>query len=463
MALVLSPRWSWCAETGLREHPHFVIENGHIAAILNEAPSLDAERIALPQGLLTPGLINLHNHAFSAPLFRGLADDIQPGSLPGHILFSLLMPLGDLVAEIMEPDAIGDAVEMALLECLMTGTTAMLDIWRPQQHEFVPRATALGLRTWSCPYTFTVPNLAMGPDGTPVWQGEDASDASFDFVMKLHAERHQGPEGLASVGFGPHGPDSNSPELLRRVDAAARELGAIVSVHCAQNPLEIAAVRAAHGKGSVEHLRDCGLLRPGVILGHCFLATDEEIAMVREADATIACCPLGFARSGKGVPVARFLDSGVRLGIGTDGVTLDMVDELRAAALLAKTQSTNPGAGSAERLLTAVTRDSADALGRPDLGRLTPGARADVVMFDLSAARYQPIWNPLRALLTNGRGSDVHTVVTAGEVRVRGGALVRGDADAIIRRGAAAIERVWAEAARRGAIPAALASQREFA
>lgn len=463
MALVLSPRWSWCAETGLREHPHYVIQGDRIAAVLDERPSLDAERIELPDGLLTPGLINLHNHAFSAPLFRGLADDIQPGTLPGHILFSLLMPLGDLVAEIMDADAIGDAVEMALLECLMTGTTAMLDVWRPQQHQFIPRATALGLRTWSCPYTFTVPNLAMGPDGQPVWQGEDASDASFDFVMKLHAEHHQGPDGLASVGFGPHGPDSNSPELLRRVDRAAREMGAITSIHCAQNPLEVAAVRAAHGKGSVEHLRDCGLLRPGVILGHAFLATDEEIAMVRDAGAAIACCPLGFARSGKGVPLARFLASGVRFGIGTDGVTLDMVDELRAAALLAKTQSTNPGAGSAERLMTAATRDSADALQRPDLGRLTPGSQADVVLFDLSAARYQPVWHPLRALLTNGRGSDVHTVITAGEIRVRDHALVRGDAAAITSRGAAAIERVWAEAARRGAIPAGLASQREFA
>jgi cytosine/adenosine deaminase-related metal-dependent hydrolase len=281
--------------------------------------------------------------------------------------------------------------------------------------------------------------------------------------MRLFAQAHEGPEGLACVGFGPHGPDSNSPALLRRVDAAARELGAIVSIHCAQNPLEVSAVEAAHGKRSVAHLADCGLLRPGVILGHCMFATDEEIAMVRGAGAAIASCPLGFARSGRGVPLARFLASGVRLGIGTDGVTLDMVDELRAAALLAKTQSGQPWAGSAERLLTAATRDSADALQRPDLGRLTPGSRADLVMFDLSAARYQPVWSPLRALLTNGRGSDAHTVVTAGEVRVRERALLRGDAAAVTRRGAEAIERVWAEAARRGAIPASIAARRELA
>ncbi|MCU0886923.1 MAG: amidohydrolase family protein [Rubritepida sp.] len=458
--LVLSPRWSWCAETGLRENPHIVVEGDRIAAILEAPPAADAHRVALPEGLLLPGLINLHNHAFSAPLFRGLADDVAPGDLPGHILFSLLMPLGDLVAEVMDPEAIGDAVEMALLECLMTGTTAMLDIWRPQQRAFVARATGLGLRTWSCPYLFTRPNLAMGGDGKPEWRGEDASDASFDFVMRLFEDAHEGPDGLTSVGFGPHGPDSNSPALLRRVDAAAREMSAIVSIHCAQNPLEIAAVEAAHGKRSVAHIADCGLLRPGVILGHCMFATDEEIAMVRDAGATIASCPLGFARSGRAVPLARFLASGVRLGIGTDGVTLDMVDELRAAAVLAKTQSGQASLGAAERLLAAATRDAADALQRPDLGRLTPGSRADVVMFDLAAPRYQPVWNPLRALLTNGRGSDAHTVVTAGALRVHDRRLMHGDAAGITRRGAAAITRVWDEAARRGAIPASLATRR---
>jgi cytosine/adenosine deaminase-related metal-dependent hydrolase len=461
--IVLSPRWLWCAETGLREGAHLIIQGDRIADIVSERPSLDAERIEVPEGLLTPGLINLHNHAFSAPLFRGLADDIQPDDLPGHILFSLLMPLGDLVSEIMSAEALGDAIEMSLLESLMTGTTAMLDIWRPQQHEFVPRATALGLRTWSCPYLFTQPNLTMDEAGRPAWRGVDASDASFDFVMRLHAERHQGPDGLASIGFGPHGPDSNSPALLRRIDQAARELGAIVSIHCAQNPMEVAAVKAAQGKGSVAHIADCGLLRPGVILGHAMFATDEEIATVRDAGATIASCPNAFARSGRGVPLARFLESGVRLGIGTDGVTLDMVDELRAAAMLAKTQSGKAGAGRAERLLTAATRDAADALQRPDLGRLTPGSRADVVIFDLARPRYQPVWNPLRALLTNGQGSDAHTVITAGQLRVQDRQLKRGDAAAITRRGRAAIEAVWAEAARRGAIPAKLAAQRSFA
>jgi cytosine/adenosine deaminase-related metal-dependent hydrolase len=456
--LVLSPRWAWCAETGLREGVHIIIRDGRIADVTRERPTGDGRFVEVEDGLALPGPINLHNHAFSAPLFRGLADDIAPGGLPGHIVFSLLMPLGDAVAAEMPEAAIGDAAEMALLACLMGGTTAMLDVWRPQQRQFIPRANGLGLRTWSCPYMFTRPNLSMTADGKALWLGEDASDASFDFVMRLHAEEHG--SGLASVGFGPHGPDSCSPELLRRVDRAAREMGAIVSLHCSQNPIELEAVQAAQGKRSVPHLADLGLLRPGVVLAHMMFASEEEVAQVRDAGAAIASCPLAFARSGRGVPMARFLDSGVRLGIGTDGVTLDMVEELRAAALLAKTQSGRAGAGSAERLLTAATRDAADALLRPDLGRLVPGATADIALFDLGGARHQPVWDPLKALLTNGHGGGAHTVVTAGELRVHQGRLLSRDAAAITARGRRAIEDIWDRAIASGAIPPQLAARR---
>ncbi|MBY0335338.1 MAG: amidohydrolase family protein [Acetobacteraceae bacterium] len=456
--LVLSPRWAWCAETGLREGVHIVIEGNRVADVTRERPTGDAGFVELEDGLAIPGLINLHNHVFSAPLFRGLADDIRPGDLPGHIVFSLLMPLGDLVAAEMAEEAIGDAAEMALLACLQSGTTAMLDVWRPQQRAFIARANGLGLRTWSCPYLFTRPNLSMTAEGKALWMGEDASDASFDFVMRLHAEAHG--VGLASVGFGPHGPDSCSPELLRRIERAAREMGAIVSIHCAQNPIELAAVEAAHGRRSVAHLRDLGLLRPGTVLAHMMFATEDEVTEVRDHGAAIASCPLAFARSGRGVPVARFLESGVRLGIGTDGVTLDMVEELRAAALLAKTQSGAPAAGTAERLLTAATRDAADALLRPDLGRLTRGATADIAVFDLGAARYQPVWDPLKALLTNGSGADAHTVVTDGVIRLHQGRPAGRDARAIVARGRRAIEDIWDRAAARGAIPPGLAARR---
>lgn len=209
--LVLSPRWLWCAETGLREGAHLVIAGDRIADIVSERPSLDAERIELPDGLLTPGLINLHNHAFSAPLFRGLADDIQPGDLPGHIPFSLLMPLCDLVSEIMP------------------------------------------------------------------------ADASFDFVMRPHAERHEGPDGLASIGFGPHGPDSNAPALPRRGCGG-------------RHPARPCRQRGRPGGGRARGLRmkrrtllAAGLAERMLQPGTPFNARQDLLPVTRIADAAVLC------------------------------------------------------------------------------------------------------------------------------------------------------------------------------
>lgn len=459
MTTVISPRWIWDAEAGLREGAHVVVRDGRIADVVHQAPTLEAERIAAPDSLLLPGFINLHNHALSAPLFRGLADDIAPGDLPGHIVFSLLMPLGDVAAAVMTEEEIGDAAELALLEGLRGGMTALLDVYRVAQWPFIPAAKRLGLRSWSCPYLFSE-TVGMTAEGRATYT--PARETGFEATLALFDRFDEGPRGLTRVGFGPHGPDSNTPDLLRRVDAAARERNTVVSIHAAQNLIEIERVKALHGKGSIEHLRDLGLLRPGVVLAHGMFATDAEFALVAQHGAALASCPLAFARSGRFVPLARMEAAGLRLGIGTDGVTLDMVQELRTASIFAKVQSGRPGALAAPRILRAATRDAALALGREDLGLVAPGQRADLVMFDLGGPRYQPVWDPLKALLTNGSAADLALSMVEGRVLLRDGQVRVADAAAVTRRGRAAIERVWREAARRGAIPAAIAARAAF-
>ncbi len=454
---VIAPRWIWSADSGLVQDHAIVVEDGGRILDITRTPPTDALRIDIPDGLALPGLINLHNHALSAPLFRGIADDIMPGDLPGHIVYALLMPLGDLAAEIMSADDIGDAAEMALLEGLRSGTTCLLDVFRAQQAPFIERARGLGLRSYSCPYLFSNAGLAMTADGRPVYAA--AGDTGFDAILRLFARFDEGPRGRTRVGFGPHGPDSCTPDLLRAVDEKARELNTIVSIHAAQNLHEIALVQERHGKGSVAHLRDLGLLRPGVILAHGIFATDDELALIAEHGAALASCPLAFARSGRFVPLARFEAAGLRLGIGTDGVTLDMVQELRTAAIFAKVQSGLPSALAAPRVLTAATRDAALALGRDDLGVIAAGACADIVVFDLGSSRYQPVWDPLKALVTNGAAGDLSLAMVEGRVLVQGGRVTIADAAAITRRGRAAIERVWEEALRRGAIPASIVAR----
>ncbi len=460
MTIVVSPRWIWDAAGGLRRGRHVIIEGNRIADVVNDAPTLDADRIALPDSLLIPGFVNLHNHAFSAPLFRGLADDIGGADLPGDVVYALLMPLGDIAAEILNEDEIGDVAEMALLENLKGGSTTIMDIWRLQQAPFIGRGKRLGLRTYSCPYLFSTPKMDMTPDGRPV-TAPPAADTGFDTVMALIAAHDEGSRGRTRVGFGPHGLDTCTPDLLRQIGDTVRDSGVPLTIHAAQSAVELAIVQERYGTSPIRHLRDLGLLRPGTVLAHCVFATDEELAIIKDHGAAIASCPHAFARSGIAVPFARFLDSGVRLGVGTDGVGLDMVAELRAAALLAKVQAGRAGIASAEAMLRAATLSGAEAIGRPDLGVIAPGATADLLLFDLSGARYQPVWNPLQALLTNGVAADLHSLFVDGVALLRDRRMVVADEAAVVRRGGAAIRRVWDRAQAMGRLPAGIAARRE--
>ncbi len=456
--LIIEPRWIWDAAGGLRGDHHVIIQGNRIADVTRERPTLEAERITLPDGLLIPGFVNLHNHAFSAPLFRGLADDIGEGDLPGDIVYSLLMPMGDIAAETLSPDEIGDVAEMALLETLKGGSTTIMDVWRLQQAPFIERGRRLGLRTYSCPYLFSTPKMDMTPDGKPI-TAPPAADTGFDTVLSLFREYDEGPMGRTRVGYGPHGLDTCTPELLQQIGRTAEEIGCPLTIHAAQSQVELDIVRERYGKSPIEHLRDLGLLRPGTVLAHCVMATDDELAIIREHGAAVASCPYAFARSGLGVPFARFLDSGIRLGVGTDGVGLDMVTELRAAQMLAKVQASRAGIASAERMLRAATVDGAAAIGRGDLGSLTPGATADLLLFDLAGARYQPVWNPLQALLTNGVAADLHSLLVDGVALLRDHRVVVADEEAVVKRGAAAIRRVWDTARDMGRIPKGVAAR----
>jgi cytosine/adenosine deaminase-related metal-dependent hydrolase len=456
--LVIEPRWIWDAEVGLRGGHFLVVEDGRIAAVTTERPTMDADRIVLPDGLLLPGFVNLHNHAFSAPLFRGLADDIADDDLPGDIVYSLLMPMGDIAAETLSEEEIGDVAEMALVETLKGGSTTIMDVWRLQQAPFVERGKRLGLRVFSCPYLFSTPKMDMTPDGKPI-TAPLAADTGFETVMALFRKFDEGARGRTRIGFGPHGLDTCTPDLLRQIGEKVREIDCPLTIHAAQSQVELEIVRERYGKSPIEHLRDLGLLRPGTVLAHCVMATDDELAIIKHHGAAVASCPYAFARSGMAVPFARFLESGIRLGVGTDGVGLDMVAELRAAQMLAKIQTGRAGAASAERMLRAATLDGAAAIGRDDLGTLRVGATADLLLFDLAGGRYQPVWNPLQGLLTNGVAADLHTLIVDGVPLMRDRRVTVADEASVVRRGGAAIRRVWETARSMGRIPKGVAAR----
>lgn len=433
-----------------------VLVRGEVIEDVVRTPVPSADRhLDLPGGVLLPGFVNLHNHALNGPLFRGVVDDVgagTPGPVdPDNIVHSLLLPVGDLAAQVLSDEELTAIFRLAVVELLRSGSTSVLDMPRVQHHWFLGAAAELGLRAFVAPYVFSTPSRGVDPQGRPVYVGLD-EDASLAAVVEV-ADRYDGTgDGLLRVGFGPHATDTCSPRLLCRIAAMAVERETFVSIHVAQSRLEVAAVRERHGRSPVEYLHDVGLLGPRTILAHGVYVEDTDLGLIRDSGATVAHCPLTFARSGVSIAFERFHGAGVRTGIGTDAYSFDHFGELRAAGLISKLTSGDGGVADAATLLDAATRVGGDALD-PRLGRIAPGCLADLVGVDLSAPHVQPVRDPLRNLIWNATPADVDLVMISGRLCLESGVVAGCDEARVVDAAAAAVERLWHAAETAGVLP----------
>ncbi|MBO9521350.1 MAG: amidohydrolase family protein [Nocardioidaceae bacterium] len=407
----------------------------------------------LPDALLLPGFVNLHNHAINGPVFRGIVDDVgAAGTVSAdNIVYSLLLPLGDLAGTVLAPEQLAAVYRLAVLELLRSGTTSVLDMPRAQHRWLLDAAVELGLRVFAAPYVFSTPARGVGADGRPAYETGD-EDASLAAVLELAEAYDQGRDGSVRVGFGPHATDTCSPALLRRIAALVEERDSFASIHVAQSRHEVEVVRERHGCRPVEYLDRAGLLGPRLVLAHGVYLEDAELDLVREAGATVAHCPLTFARSGVTVAFDRFHRAGVRTGIGTDAYSFDHFGELRAAGFVSKLTSGDGGRADAATLLTAATATGGAALD-PRLGRIAPGCLADLVAVDLSGPHVQPVRDPLRNLVWNARPSDVDVVLVDGRLVVERGRCVAVDEDHVVAEAADAVAVLWRAAEAAGILP----------
>ena len=242
--------------------------------------------------------------------------------------------------------------------------------------------------------------------------------------------------------------------------AAAREAHARklpVAIHAAYNVHEFFDIIREHRKTSIELLEEVGLMSSTLNVGHGnFVAENplmnysggRDLEIMGAYGCAVSHCPVNIARR------ARFLDSweryrkaGVNIALGTDTYPRDMIMQMRSASYFGKVASRNLRAASAAEVFEAATLGGARSLGRDDLGRLAPGAKADIVVIDLSGRgtlRMGPVRDPVKSLVECGIGDDVDTVIVDGIVRVEGGRIMGVDFGALRTRTQAAGERIWA-------------------
>lgn len=355
----------------------------------------------LDDHVLIPGLINLHTHA-GMTLMRGLADDLP-----------LMQWLNDHIwpAEkaIMSEQFVHDSTLLACAEMLGGGTTCFNEMYFFPQGSV--RATLkAGIRA----------NIGLIVLEFPTAYGSDADD----YLQKgLDARDSWRSEELVSASLAPHAPYTIGNETFEKVTTYANQLGIGIHTHIQETQDEITQSKNQHGVRPLERLEALGLLGPNVTAAHCVHLDEDEISMLAEYGCHVAHCPASNLKLASGIaPIARLLENGVNVGIGTDGAAsnnkLDMLAEMRLAALLAKGGSGNAAAVSAQQALEMATIHAAKALCLDDrIGSIEPGKMADLTAVRVSGPEAWPCFDPVSHLAyVAGREHVTHTWI-GGELR----------------------------------------------
>ena len=414
-------------------------------------------RISARGKLVSPGFINTHVHTTG----NGgdyLLQDMAKNDYRTSNYMAFAAPLKGTVAA--APPAVMAALRaFVFLHTLKLGTTTVIDVGgqRGDWDGYVRLVDELGVRVYAGP-PFRDRNTFCDAEGRLYY---DADAAAGTEGLKLAADFIRANDGGAGGRLrgmlNPSQVETCSESLLRECKAVARELGVPVHTHAGGNLVEFHRVMDEHRKTPIQFLADIGFLDDRTLIGHGVFTTahawshypfGDDLAVLRETGATVGHCPYKYAKMAIALQsFQRYLDAGVTLALGTDTFPMDMVSELRWASILAKVSDGNYQAGVARDVFNAATLGGCRFIRRDDLGRLAPGAKADILLIDLDHLGAGFYTDPIKALVDAGTGRDVDTVIVDGKTLVEGGTSVHLDEAEIYAKAREATHHYWGNVA----------------
>jgi len=419
---IIAPRWIIPVEplNQVLENHAAVIVNGHIEALLPaaEAQELhpDLPVIERPEHALLPGFINAHTHA-AMSLLRGIADDLPLETwLQEHIW--------PAEGQWVNPEFVRDGTRLAIAEMIRSGTTCFNDMYFFPD-EIAAAAADAGIR---CSVGLIVIDLPTA------W----ASD--FEEYLKKGIAVHDTfkDHPLITTVFAPHSPYMVSPEHLQQVATLTNELDTYCHIHVAETADEVERSVSETGKRPLEILKENGLLSSQLQAVHMTQLAGGEARDLAAVAANVIHCPESNMKLASGFcPVTELLDEGVNVALGTDGAAsnndLDMLGEMRSAALLAKGHSGNAAALPAAQALAMATINGAKALGLAEkTGSIEVGKAADLICVDLNVTATQPVYNPISQIVYAASRDQISDVWVAGNALMTDHSLTTLDEEHLI-------------------------------
>ncbi len=349
--------------------------------------------------VVMPGFINCHTHA-AMTLLRSYADDMP-------LMEWLEQRIWPLEARLTGEDVYWGTM-LCILEMIKSGTTAFADMYFFMDD--VARAVEKsGIRA----------SLSRGMIGVAP-TAQLALDETGEFVERWNGAA----EGRITTMVGPHAPYTCPPEYMKKVLSLAEKFDVGIHIHLAETRAEVEEIRKDYGKTPIEYVNDLGVLDFPVLAAHCVHLTQGDIKILQKKNVGIAHNPESNMKLASGIaPVPQLLAEGLNVGLGTDGAAsnnnLDMMEEMRSAALLHKVHTGEPTTIPSYQALDMATRNGGRVLGLHDVGVIESGYKADLILIDFEKPHLYPKHNIIAHTVYSAQSSDIDTVIVDGKIIMR--------------------------------------------
>ncbi|HEU4368783.1 MAG TPA: amidohydrolase family protein [Methylomirabilota bacterium] len=414
-------------------------------------------RLSATGKLVSPGFINTHVHT-AGNAGDYLLLDMARNDYRTSNYMSFAAPLKGKMTP-PRPPAVAALRTFVFLHALRNGTTTLIDVGglRGDWDGYARLVDELGVRVYGSP-PFRDRDTYMDAQGRLTYEedpvvGRERLEEAVGFVKSFDKSAQGRLRGMLNAAQ----VETCTERLLREGKDAARELDVPIHTHAGGNMIEFQQIMAEYRKTPIRFLADIDFLDDRTLIGHGVFTAGhpwtahpfgDDVRLLAERGATIGHCPHKYAKMAMTLhSFQRYLDAGVTLSIGTDTYPMDIVAELRLASLLAKVTDGNYQAGQHRDVFNAATLGGCRFLRRDDLGRLAPGAKADILLIDLDRLGSLVYADPIKALVDAGSGRDVHTVIVDGKVLVQDGRLTRVDEEEVYAKAREATRHYWSNVA----------------
>jgi len=410
-------------EFDIIKHGIICIKDGRLEQISAKAHDQDPpdskKVIDAKGGIVLPGLVNTHTH-LPMTLFRGLADDLPLNTWLNEHIFPA-------EKKHINPESVRYGTLLACAEMLLSGTTTCCDGYF-LEGTVAEAVIDSGMRAV----------LGQGVIDFPAPGVADPSENIKNAVEFAETWLGFSPNIIPSIFC--HSPYTCCTQTLKDAKAAANAKDLVFQVHVAETKDEQKQIQSEHRMTPVQYLDSIGILNANTLLAHCVWIDDHDIEIIAKRNAKISHNPESNMKLAAGVaPVPRCLDSGITVGLGTDGCAsnnnLDLFQEMDTTAKLHKVVSHDPTVMDAKSVIIMATIAGAKAIGLGNkIGSIEVGKQADLIIIDTNKPHLTPLYNPVSHIVYAAQGSDLRDVIVAGKILVRNRKLLTLDINNILKR-----------------------------